>query len=141
MKLVKMTLFLVTLLLISCANYDYVASFTVSGRIIDQATRLPVKDTRVDFVDTGFDFVRSKEHFAKNVGTTDKEGRLYAKFDYSWGNQGILWMKPSSKQTFDISVERTGYHKKVLSFKAKELEEQPGGWKVNLGVIELASEK
>jgi hypothetical protein len=119
MKLPKVMTALLLLMLTSCTNYDYIQSFAISGRVINQTTRQSIRDAKVNFVDTGFDYVRSKEHFAKNVGMTNGEGRLETKFDYFWGNQGILWIKPSSKKTFDITVERNGYRKRTLSFKAK----------------------
>lgn len=141
MKLPKVMTAFLLLMLTSCANYDYIQSFAISGRVIDQTTRQPINDAKVYFVDTGFDYVRSKEHFAKSVGVTNVEGRLDTKLDYIWGNQGILWIKPSSKKTFDISVERNGYRKRILSFKAKELKEYAGALKVELGDIELLTEK
>ena len=59
-----------------------VTIFEIQGHVFDKASGLPLENVKVSFIDTGYDYVRSKKPFPIEIGQSDSNGLIKARFNY-----------------------------------------------------------
>ena len=110
--------------------------FVIQGQIFDQATFRPVQDVNVYFVDTGFDYVRSKEPVLLEIGQTDRKGKISARLNYPWQQKETLIYSPQTG-TFDIVLEKEFYEPMRMQFDQSKLKSDTVSFLVDLKEIYL----
>ena len=110
--------------------------FVVQGQIFDQATLRPVQNVKVYFVDTGFDYVRSKKLVPLEIGQTDLKGKISARLNYPWQQKETLIFSPRAG-TFDIVLEKEFYEPMRMQFDQSKLKSDNVSFLVDLKKIYL----
>jgi hypothetical protein len=130
---------LTAVLLFGCSTHvDNLTRFHIKGEVIAQESGAPVQRAVLFFTDTGFDYVRSKNVSARQVGQSDESGKLNLRFDYLWGvNESLFANKPP--QTFILSLEHPAYQSLKIPLRAADLPATDNEVQVNLGVIKLTA--
>lgn len=110
--------------------------FVVQGQLFDQATLRPVQNVKVYFVDTGFDYVRSRNSVPLEIGHTDPKGKISARLNYPWQQKETLIFSPRAG-TFDIVLEKEFYEPMRMQFDQSKLKSDNVSFLVDLKKIYL----
>jgi hypothetical protein len=122
----------------SARHSDYRALFRIEGKVVDQASGDQISTPAVYLVDTGLDYVRSRdpEAWVILVGSGDSAGKVELDFDYTWGTVTQTQTRPSG--TFEIRVQRHGYDVRSVGFKFEGLARIGSRLLVDIGTVALA---
>jgi hypothetical protein len=136
----KFWLYMLTaVLLFGCSTHrDNLTRFHIKGEVIGGESGAPVHRAVLFFTDAGFDYVRSKNVSARQIGQSDEGGKLSLRFDYLWGvNESLFANKPS--QTFILGLEHPAYQVLKIPLRATDFPATGNEVQVNLGVIKLTA--
>lgn len=130
---------LTAVLLFGCSTHvDNLTRFHIKGDVIGKESGAPVKRAVLFFTDTGFDYVRSKNVSARQIGQSDEGGKLNLRFDYLWGVNESLFAK-TPPQTFILGLEHPAYQALKIPLRATDFPVTGNEVQVNLGVIKLTA--
>lgn len=119
MRLLLLVIF--SMLIMGCVQHtDYLYNFHITGQVYDKQSNKPVSFVNIDFIDTGFDYARTKEHFKLSAGKSTADGKIDLDFNYFWGEKSSA-LSSKSKETFSIELSKENYERKRFDFKASEM--------------------
>ncbi len=73
--LIRIIISIAVLFFFGCViKADYLTPFTVTGKVCDKETNVPLKNADIVFVDKGFDYYRSTINYSYKVGKSGKSG-------------------------------------------------------------------
>jgi hypothetical protein len=115
---------------------DKVTIFEIKGEVYDEESDLPVENAAVLFLDTGYDYVRSKNPFLVRIGHSDAEGKFTARLNYLWRTKDFVLQNPPPK-TFDIVLSHEAYEPRRFQFNESDLQQGGMRFEINLDKIYL----
>ena len=108
-----------------------VTIFEIQGQVFDKESALPLENVKVSFIDTGYDYVRSKKPFSIEIGQSDANGLIKARFNYLWAREDFIFYGPP-KKTFKIGLSKQLYEPRRFYFDESKLESDGYIFEVNL---------
>ena len=108
---------------------DTVTIFEIKGEVYDNESRLPIENVAVQFMDTGYDYVRSKKPFLITIGHSEADGKFTARLNYLWRSKDSTLQNPPQK-TFDIVLSHENYEPGRFHFDESNL--QHGGMRFEI---------
>jgi hypothetical protein len=123
MKLRLMITVFIGLGIIGCATQQIrsVTIFWIQGRVLDKESNFPLEEVDVFFIDTGYDYTRSRQATPIKVAQSNSRGKIGARFNYLWQRRESAFTNPP-KATLDIVLSRDRYKTETFHFKESELE-------------------
>lgn len=134
---------LTILLAIASCTVKYVnriTIFVVQGQIFDQETFRPVENVNVFFVDTGYDYGRSKNPYPLEIGQSDRKGKINARLNYPWRQPETL-LYGRQARTFAIVLKKEFYEPVRMQFDQSKLKSDAVAFLVDLKEIYLVPQK
>jgi hypothetical protein len=125
---------LIILFIISGCTVKHIHSvtiFEIQGQVFDKQSNLPLENVKVSFIDTGYDYVRSKKPLPIEIGQSDSNGLIKARFNYLWAHQDFIFYGPP-KETFQIVLSKKLYAPRRFNFDESKLESDAFIFEVNL---------
>ena len=109
--------------ILGCATQrsSSVTIFYIQGRVLDKESSFPLEGVHVYFVDTGYDYILSRQATPNRVAQSNSRGKIAARFNYLWETKTTAFSNPP-KATLDIVLTRDLYKTKTFHFKESELE-------------------
>lgn len=135
-KLIFIFVFTVILAGGSYKHVDRITTFSIQGRIVDKNTDLPIKDADVFFIDSGYDYNRSKLKQPIAIGKSDNLGNVDISFEYLWGVNQVP-NEPTPVRSFTIEIIKEGYNGKSVNFFERKLSKKNGIINVPIGKFVL----
>ena len=122
MKISLMITVFIALGIIACATQPIrsVTIFSIQGRVLDKESNFPLEKVNVYFIDTGFDYTRSRERTPIKVAQSNSRGKIDARLNYLWERRETRF-NPSFKGTLDIVLSKDLYETQTFHFKESEL--------------------
>ena len=115
-------LIIISFCVLSCTvnKVNSITTFAIEGCVYDMASKVPLEQVIVYFVDTGYDDQRSKKDHRLPIGISDENGEIKARLNYFWGyDDAFFLLKP--KKTFDIVLSKAFYEPVSLHFTESQL--------------------
>jgi hypothetical protein len=133
MKISLLIMVFIGLTIIGCATQQIrsVTIFSIQGRVLDKESNFPLEKVNVYFIDTGFDYTRSKKRTPIKVAESDSRGKIDARLNYLWQRRKTV-SNPSPKGTLDIVLSRDLYKAQIFHFKKSELKTDGIAFLINL---------
>ena len=100
---------------------DSVTIFEIKGQIYDNESHLPIENVTVYFMDTGYDYVRSKKPYLIEIGQSDADGKISARLNYLWRHIDSEIQAPPN-ETFDILLSKERYEQQRFHFDKSRLQ-------------------
>jgi hypothetical protein len=113
------------------AHVDSIVTLRIDGRVID-ASRRPIADAAVYFMDLGFDDVSGRRG-ARLVGFSRGDGEIHLKYSYKYGYSYFL-VRPKLRGTFKILTRAPGAVEISREFRLAELAKIGKAYQVSLYV-------
>jgi hypothetical protein len=113
-----------------------VTIFAVEGQVFDQESSRPLENVRVDFIDTGYDEIRSQLPHPTAIGLSDANGKIRARLNYVW-HRNQSWPYVAPKQTVEIVLSRNFYEPMRLQYKGSELPHDGVTFLIDIGRVYL----
>ena len=113
-----------------------VTIFEIKGEVYDEESDLPIENAAVLFMDTGYDYVRSKNPFLVRIGHSDAEGKFTARLNYLWRTKDAVLHNPPPK-TFDVVLSHEAYESRRYHFNESDLQQGGIRFEINLDKIYL----
>ena len=113
-----------------------VSSFSIAGRVYDEETKLPLENVKVYFIDTGYDYVRSKQTNPIEIGRSDSNGEINLRLNYVWRRSESSWLNPP-KETLVIELSKEYYKPKRFRFDESEFKGDGIIFFINLEEVSL----
>jgi hypothetical protein len=122
MKISLLIMVFIGLTIIGCATQQIrsVTIFSIQGRVLDKESNFPLEKVNVYFIDTGFDYTRSKKQIPIKVAESDSRGKIDARLNYLWERRKTGF-NSSPKGTLDIVLSKDRYETQTFHFKESEL--------------------
>ena len=122
MKISLMITVFIALGIIACATQPIrsVTIFSIQGRVLDKESNFPLEKVNVYFIDTGFDYTRSRERTPIKAAESDSRGKIDARLNYLWERRKT-GLNSSPKGTLDIVLSKDRYETQTFHFKESEL--------------------
>ena len=122
MKISLMITVFIALGISGCATQPIrsVTIFSIQGRVLDKESNFPLEKVNVYFIDTGFDYTRSKKQIPIKVAESDSRGKIDARLNYLWERRKTGF-NSSPKGTLDILLSKDRYETQTFHFKESEL--------------------
>ena len=122
MKIRLMITVFISLGIIGCATQPIrsVTIFSIQGRVLDKESNFPLEKVNVYFIDTGFDYTRSKKQIPIKVAESDSRGKIDARLNYLWERRKPGY-NSSPNGTLDIVLSKDLYETQTFHFKESEL--------------------
>jgi hypothetical protein len=122
MKISLMITVFIALGISGCATQPIrsVTIFSIQGRVLDKESNFPLEKVNVYFIDTGFDYTRSKKQIPIKVAESDSRGKIDARLNYLWERRKTGF-NSSPKGTLDIVLSKDRYETQTFHFKESEL--------------------
>ena len=122
MKIRLMITVFISLGIIGCATQPIrsVTIFSIQGRVLDKESNFPLEKVNVYFIDTGFDYTRSRERTPIKVAESDSRGKIDARLNYLWERRKPGY-NSSPNGTLDIVLSKDLYETQTFHFKESEL--------------------
>lgn len=119
---------------LKAAHLDFLAHFTIKGKIIDAESRDRLSGAGIFFIDTGLDEKPSHKNAEQTnaIGHSDGNGDVLLECGYSWGILASSPSPASAAGSFQIEVRCKGYKTRTIGFNLSELEQREGSYIVNL---------
>ncbi|MGD8471986.1 MAG: hypothetical protein PVF78_11595 [Desulfobacterales bacterium] len=133
MKISLMITMFIALGIIGCATQPIrsVTIFSIQGRVLDKESNFPLENVNVYFIDTGFDYIRSKKPTPIKVAESDSRGKIDARLNYLWVRRETV-SNQSFKGTLDIVLSKDLYETQTFHFKESELKTDGVTFLINL---------
>jgi hypothetical protein len=133
MKISLLIMVLIGLGIIGCATQPIrsVTIFSIQGRVLDKASNFPLEKVNVYFIDTGFDYTRSKKRTPIKVAESDSRGKIDARLNYLWVQSKTVF-NSAPERTLDIVLSRDPYKTQTYHFKESELKTDGVTFLINL---------
>jgi hypothetical protein len=119
---------------------DTVTIFEIKGEVYGEESQRPVENAAVYFMDTGYDYVRSKKPFLVPIGHSDMDGKFTARLNYLWRRRDHALLKPPPR-TFDVVLSHAEYEPRRFHFDASDLEQGGMRFEINLDRVYLRPKK
>src|SRR5258708_131642 len=117
----KFFIFSISFLCLGCTQtMDHYTRFLIRGEVFDAEQKTPLKGVRINFIDTGYDYVRSEKGSSLEIGTSGPRGLVFLNFDYFWGSVNNFWTEKPSR-TFELQIVFKGRKSDRLKFKESNL--------------------
>lgn len=130
-------LVLAATLVAGCIKHaDYATEFHIQGTAVDIESDSPLENVRIDFIDTGLDYVRSKSRIPQAIGTGDRFGNFNLTFGYWWGKNEHFF-SGDSEEAFALEFSKDGYEPKRIDFSSSKIRNSKGALRLNLNKIHL----
>ncbi len=141
MKLRLMITVFIGLGIIGCATQQIrsVTIFSIQGRVLDKESSFPLEAVNVYFVDTGYDYTRSKQATLLKIAQSNSRGKIAVRFNYLWERRKTVFNNPP-KATLDIVLARDLYKSETFHFKESELETDSVTFLINLENVYMVRE-
>ena len=119
-------------------NVDVLSPFHIYGKVVEKNGENAVEEVEVFFIDTGFDYVRSKDtkKGTYKIGISAKDGYFDLTFKYFWGYKEAFY-KAKPNETFDLIFKKKGYEEKIISYDSKKLHRKDTITEVEVGEVSL----
>ena len=117
-----------------------VTIFEIQGQVFDKESDFPLENVKVTFIDTGYDDVRSKKSFPVEIGQSDSNGLIKARFNYLWAHKDFIFYGPP-KETFEIVLSKQLYEPRRFNFDESKLESEGFMFEVNLEEVYMVPKK
>jgi hypothetical protein len=133
MKISLMITVFIGLGIIGCATRQIlsVTIFSIHGRVLDKESNFPLEKVNVYFIDTGFDYTRSKKRTPLKVAESDSRGKIDARLNYLWERRETAF-NPAPERTLDIVLSVDHYKTQTFHFKESELKTDGIAFLINL---------
>ena len=132
---------LYTLLVIICSTsgctvkyIDTVTIFEIKGEVYDDESQTPIEDVAVRFMDTGYDYVRSKKPFLLTIGHSDVDGKFLVRLNYLWRYKDTTLQNPPQK-TFEVILTHEDYEPRRFHFDESKLQHDGMRFVINFDKI------
>ena len=134
-----LTLFLST---IGCTvkYIDTVTIFEIKGEVYDNESQTPVENVAVQFMDTGYDYVRSKKPFPVTIGHSKANGAFKARLNYLWRSKDTNILNPPQK-TFEVVLAHEDYEPRHFQFDESSLQQEGMRMEINLDKVYMFQKK
>jgi hypothetical protein len=119
---------------------DTVTIFEIKGLVYDNESHLPIENATVYFMDTGYDYVRSKKPFSMVIGQSDEDGKISARLNYLWRSKDAMLHNPP-KKTFDIMLSQEYYEPRRFHFDESNLQRDGMRFVINFGKVYMLPKK
>ena len=136
-----------TLLLIFCSYagctvkyIDTVTIFEIKGEVYDSESQTPVENVAIRFMDTGYDYVRSKRPFFVTIGISNVDGTFLARLNYVWREKDTAFHNPPPK-TFEVELTHEDYEPRHFQFDESSLQQQGMRLEINLDKVYMFQKK
>jgi hypothetical protein len=143
-RFMKTSLMIVVLIgpgIIGCATQQIhsVTIFWIQGRVLDKESNFPLEKVDVFFVDTGYDYARSKQRTPIMVAQTNSRGKIEARLNYLWQKRKTAFSHPP-EATLEIVLSKDLYKTEILHFKESELKTDGVAFQINLEDVYMVRE-
>ena len=143
-RFIKTSLMIVVLIgpgIIGCATQQIysVTIFSIQGRVLDKESNFPLEKVDVFFVDTGYDYARSKQRTPIMVAQTNSRGKIEARLNYLWQKRKTAFSHPP-EATLEIVLSKDLYKTEILHFKESELKTDGVAFQINLEDVYMVRE-
>ena len=115
---------------------DTVTIFEIKGEVYDNETQTPVENVAVRFMDTGYDYVRSKKPFFVTIGFSKANGKFLARLNYVWRQKDAALHNPPPK-TFEVELTHEDYEPRRFHFDESHLKLGELRLEINLDSVYL----
>ena len=115
---------------------DKVTIFEIKGEVYDNESQWPIENVAVQFIDTGYDYIRSKEPFLVTIGYSDADGEFTARLNYLWRSKDTNLLNPPQK-TFEIILTHEDYEPRRFQFNESDLQQDGMRIEINLDKVYL----
>ena len=141
-KKLLFTLLLIFSSTISCTvkYIDKVTIFEIKGEVYDNDSQWPIENVAVRFVDTGYDYIRSKEPFPVTIGHSEADGKILARMNYLWRRKDAILLNPPQK-TFEVVLTHENYIPKRFHFDESYLKHGGLRFEINLEKVYMLPQK
>ena len=116
-----MTFICLSILACMAKHVDSITTFAIEGRVFDKASKFPLENVRVYFIDTGYDTLRSKKAHRLEIGQSAANGNIRIRFNYLWGRKASIFHS-GPKKTFAIALSKASYQTRYFHFDESQLE-------------------
>ena len=117
-----------------------VTIFEIKGEVYDNESQWPIENVTVSFVDTGYDYIRSKEPFPVTIGYSEADGKILARLNYLWRSKDTTHLNPPQK-TFEIVLTHENYTPKRFHFDESYLKHGGIRFEINLEKVYMSPQK
>ena len=119
---------------------DTVTIFEIRGEIYDNESQTPVENVAVQFMDTGYDYVRSKKPFPVTIGHSEANGAFTARLNYLWRSKDPNILNPPQK-TFEVVLDHEDYEPRHFQFDESNLQQEGIRLEINLDKVYMFQKK
>ena len=121
-------------------NIDTITIFEIKGEVYDNETQTPVENVAVRFMDTGYDYVRSKRPFFVTIGFSKTNGKFLARLNYVWRQKDTALHNPPPK-TFAVELTHEDYEPRRFDFDESHRKHGELRLEINLDIVYLLPKK
>ncbi len=115
---------------------DTVTIFEIKGEVYDNETQTPVENVAVRFMDTGYDYVRSRKPFFVTIGFSKADGKFLTRLNYVWRQKDAALHHPPPK-TFEVELAHEDYEPRRFHFDESHLKHGELRLEINLDSVYL----
>jgi hypothetical protein len=140
-------IYLITLLVVFSSTIgctvkyiDTVTIFEIKGVVYNNESQWPIENLAVQFIDTGYDYIRSKEPFLVTIGYSDADGEFTARLNYLWRSKDTNRLNPPQK-TFEIILTHEDYEPRRFQFNESDFQQDELRLEINLDKVYLMPRK
>ena len=144
-RFTKICLF--TLLVIFCSinactvkYIDRVTIFEIKGEVYDNKSQNPIENVAVRFMDTGYDYVRSKKPFFVTIGFSETDGKFLVRLNYVWRQKDAA-LHNQPQKTFEVELTHEDYEASRFHFDESHLKQGELRLEINLERVYLLPQK
>lgn len=113
---------------------DTVTIFEIKGEVYDNESQTPIENVAVRFMDTGYDYVRSKKPFLVKIGHSEVDGKFSVRLNYLWRHRDTTLQNPPQK-TFEVVLSHEDYLPRRFQFNEDHLEHDEMRFEINLDKV------
>ena len=99
-----------------------VTIFEIKGEVYDNESQWPIENVAVQFIDIGYDYIRSKEPLLVTIGYSGADGEFTARLNYLWRSKDTNLLNPPQK-TFEIRLTHEDYEPRRFQFNESDLQQ------------------
>ena len=145
MKITKTCLIALLVIFSSTAGctVKYITSvtiFEIKGEVYDKESQWPIENVAVQFMDTGYDHVRSKKPFPVTIGYSEANGAFTARLNYLWRSKDTNLLNPPQK-TFEVVLAHEDYEPRHFQFDESNLQQEGMRLEINLDKVYMFQKK
>ena len=106
-----------TLMIGLARETEYLFSFEIKGKVIDDVSNLGIEGVQIIFIDTSLDYRRSNtpHNYELSIGSSNPDGSIDLRFEYWWGRLESWIRSPSPfGSSIEFRVTKSGYQAKSV---------------------------